>query len=109
MWRLLMRALLLIAVVVLVAAGSVGAAVEHECDGLVATIVGTEGDDELVGTDQQDVIVGLGGNDVISGGASNDVVSIARGTPGGCERRGLSFQRVNTSSSLGKKDPPTIA
>ena len=50
------------------------AGVEVECDGLVATIVGTEGADELTGTDEADVIVGLGGNDVIVAGAGHDVV-----------------------------------
>lgn len=43
------------------------------CDGLVATVVGTEGDDQLVGTQGDDVIVGLGGNDDISLLDGNDV------------------------------------
>ena len=33
------------------------------CNGLPATIVGTEGPDNLVGTAGRDVIVGLGGNE----------------------------------------------
>jgi len=58
------------------------------CDGRVATIVGTEGDDILTGTMGDDVIVGLGGNDQISGkegkdyicgGDGNDVIQGNRG------------------------------
>ncbi|MGZ5214522.1 MAG: hypothetical protein ACXWEN_12345, partial [Actinomycetota bacterium] len=37
------------------------------CQGQVATIVGTPGDDVITGTPGNDVIVGLGGNDVING------------------------------------------
>jgi hemolysin type calcium-binding protein len=37
-----------------------------------ATLVGTEGDDEIVGTNKADVIVGLGGKDVIKGKAGAD-------------------------------------
>lgn len=44
------------------------------CEGQVATIVGTEGDDVLVGTDGNDVIAGLGGNDVLRGLDGNDVL-----------------------------------
>jgi Ca2+-binding RTX toxin-like protein len=46
----------------------------EKCDGLVATIVGTEGDDVLVGTEGNDVIVGLGGDDVIDGLGGDDVI-----------------------------------
>jgi len=42
------------------------------CDGMVPTIVGTEGDDVLTGTGGDDVIAGLGGNDTIVGGGGND-------------------------------------
>ncbi|MCI4061335.1 hypothetical protein MRQ36_01600 [Micromonospora sp. R77] len=61
-----------------------GFTVVHGCDGRVATVVGTEGDDLLRGTAGADVIVGLGGNDVllgldgddvICGGAGNDVIN----------------------------------
>lgn len=45
-----------------------------ECDGVSATIVGTEGDDVLVGTNQSDIIAGLGGNDQITGGNGNDII-----------------------------------
>ena len=37
------------------------------CFGRAATIVGTEGNDNLRGTSRADVIVGLGGSDVING------------------------------------------
>ncbi len=44
------------------------------CAGLAATIVGTDGDDELVGTPGDDVIAGLGGQDEVDAGAGDDVV-----------------------------------
>jgi RTX calcium-binding nonapeptide repeat (4 copies) len=53
------------------------------CDGLVATLVGTAGDDILEGTNGLDVIVGLAGDDVIKGlkgsdhicgGPGNDII-----------------------------------
>ncbi|MEM9564058.1 MAG: ExeM/NucH family extracellular endonuclease [Actinomycetota bacterium] len=44
------------------------------CNGLPATIVGTDGNDRLVGTSGDDVIVGLGGNDTLIGLAGNDVL-----------------------------------
>ena len=44
------------------------------CDGRVATIVGTDGNDRLFGTDGNDVIVGLDGNDVIRAFGGNDVI-----------------------------------
>lgn len=44
------------------------------CDGIAATIVGTNGPDTLVGTDGVDVIAGLGGNDFIDGLDGNDVL-----------------------------------
>jgi Ca2+-binding RTX toxin-like protein len=37
------------------------------CDGLTATMVGTDGDDTLAGTAGPDVIAGLGGNDRVEG------------------------------------------
>jgi Ca2+-binding RTX toxin-like protein len=46
----------------------------YMCHGQVATIIGTEGDDELYGTDEPDVIVGLGGNDLLKGFGSDDVM-----------------------------------
>jgi Ca2+-binding RTX toxin-like protein len=54
------------------------------CNGLAATIVGTEGPDGpfnenpkthlLKGTPGRDVIVGLGGGDFLTGGPGNDVI-----------------------------------
>ena len=44
------------------------------CDGVPATIVGTEGNDRINGTSGDDVIVGLGGRDRIAGGAGNDLI-----------------------------------
>ena len=41
---------------------------------VLATIVGTEGDDVLVGTNGPDVITGLGGNDTITGLQGDDVI-----------------------------------
>jgi Ca2+-binding RTX toxin-like protein len=42
------------------------------CDGVAATIVGTEGSDKIEGTPGPDVIAGLGGEDTISGGDGDD-------------------------------------
>ena len=44
------------------------------CDGLVATIVGTTGNDVLIGTSGPDVIRALDGNDLIDGGGGDDVI-----------------------------------
>lgn len=49
------------------------------CNGLPATIVGTNGDDVLEGTDGVDVIVALGGDDVIVAGPSADVICAGAG------------------------------
>ena len=46
-----------------------------KCYGKVATIVGTERDDDIVGTAKADVIVGRGGRDIINGGRGNDVLT----------------------------------
>lgn len=46
----------------------------YECNGEVATIVGTDGDDVIGGTADRDVIHGLGGDDVITGLGGNDVI-----------------------------------
>lgn len=59
-----------------------------ECNGAAATIIGTDGADNLTGTDADDVIVGLGGNDIISGKGGNDTIcggdgyDTLRGGPG---------------------------
>ena len=46
----------------------------ERCQGLVPTIVGTNGPDTLVGTDGIDVIMGLGGNDTLTGANAEDVI-----------------------------------
>lgn len=49
------------------------------CDGQIATLVGTPGNDSLVGTNGPDVIAGLQGNDTIEGLGGDDVVCGGRG------------------------------
>lgn len=49
------------------------------CDGRVATIVGTPGDDWLRGTDGPDVIAGLQGDDQIFGAEGDDVICGGKG------------------------------
>jgi hypothetical protein len=44
------------------------------CNGLEATIVGSDDDNIIEGTPEDDVIVGLDGNDVIYGGSGNDTI-----------------------------------
>jgi len=53
---------------------------DAECDGLTATIVGTDGDDVLEGTAGDDVIHGLGGNDTIRGLGGNDRICGGEGS-----------------------------
>jgi Ca2+-binding RTX toxin-like protein len=43
------------------------------CDGQIATIVGTQGDDVIFGTSNSDVIAGLGGDDQLFAGPESDV------------------------------------
>ena len=49
------------------------------CDGHVATIVGTSGDDVLTGTNGPDVIAAMQGNDTIRGLAGNDIICGGKG------------------------------
>ncbi|MDQ4051796.1 MAG: hypothetical protein M3237_03720 [Actinomycetota bacterium] len=49
------------------------------CDGKVATVIGTPGDDILRGTAEGDVIAGLGGDDAVLAGAGDDVICGGRG------------------------------
>jgi Ca2+-binding RTX toxin-like protein len=51
-----------------------GAGGTVRCDGIVATIVGTSGADELDGTPGRDIIHGRGGSDDIEGKGGNDVI-----------------------------------
>ena len=52
---------------------------ESLCNGLKATIIGTNGDDHLIGTSGDDVIVTFGGNDTVEAGAGNDTICGASG------------------------------
>jgi uncharacterized delta-60 repeat protein len=54
--------------------GGGGAGSVPRCAGHRATIVGTNGRDNLKGTRKADVIVALGGSDKISGGSGNDII-----------------------------------
>ncbi len=45
-----------------------------KCNGVVATIVGTNGSDTIIGTPGKDVILGLGGNDFIDGQGGDDII-----------------------------------
>lgn len=49
------------------------------CNGVAATLVGTEDPERLVGTSGRDVIVGLGGNDTIDGLGGNDLICAGNG------------------------------
>lgn len=70
------RFLMVAITVVALAAGGAPAAASHNdsCDGKVATIMGTGGNDHLIGTDGDDVILGRGGDDRIEAGAGADLV-----------------------------------
>src|SRR3990170_4882985 len=50
------------------------------CDGFVATIIGTSGDDLIDGTPEDNVIMGLDGNDIINGNGGNDTVCSGSGS-----------------------------
>jgi hypothetical protein len=47
---------------------------EVRCGGALATIVGTNADNQIAGTTRRDVIASLGGNDTVSGLAGNDLI-----------------------------------
>jgi CSLREA domain-containing protein len=51
-----------------------GAVEVAQCDGLEATLVGTNGPDTITGSGLDNVIVGAAGNDTIDGGAGNDTI-----------------------------------
>jgi Ca2+-binding RTX toxin-like protein len=51
----------------------------YECRGVAATIVGTNGADEIEGTRKRDVIVALAGNDEIDGNGGNDLICAGAG------------------------------
>lgn len=72
--------ILMTTLVVLVAlASQAGAQAPHFCNGLQATIVGTEGPDVIRGTTGADVIVALGGNDIIYGYNGADTICAGDG------------------------------
>ncbi|MGQ0791412.1 MAG: S8 family serine peptidase [Nitrosopumilaceae archaeon] len=50
------------------------------CDGHIATIIGTSSDDLINGTPGDDVILGLSGNDIINGNGGNDVICSGSGS-----------------------------
>ena len=62
----------------LMSAGPAQAA-SYTCNGYRATIVGTNGHNEIEGTSGRDVIVGLAGNDDIDGNGGNDVICAGSG------------------------------
>lgn len=63
----------------LTSASAAGAAEPPTCQGVAATIVGTNGPDELSGTSGPDVIVARGGDDVILAGGGDDIVCAGAG------------------------------
>lgn len=58
------------------------AAAPVRCDGRVATLVGTPGDDVLEGTPGRDVVAGLGGDDQLFGLDGDDLLCGGRGSDG---------------------------
>ena len=54
--------------------GPPSATVVHACQGIPATIVGSQGDDVLRGTPGDDVIVALGGDDIVNGNGGDDII-----------------------------------
>jgi len=75
MGRHLRTALIACALIATVLAAPPPAAAQvPTCDGVDATVVGTEGDDILIGTSGNDVIVGLGGNDILRGLDGDDIL-----------------------------------
>jgi peptidoglycan hydrolase-like protein with peptidoglycan-binding domain len=62
------------------------------CQGAAATIVGTDGPDELLGTDGSDVIAGLGGDDQIEGLGGDDLICAGPGDD--VVRGGLGDDRI---------------
>ena len=80
-----LAAVLIVLLSVIVAVPAEASDGTHWCNGLEATIVGTDADDTIVGTSAADVIVGLGGDDEIFGVNGNDVIC---GGPGADEMSG---------------------
>lgn len=85
--RILLGALLPAALLVPGAApgaapGASGAGAPVRCDGRVATLVGTSGDDVLEGSPGRDVVAGLGGDDLLFGRGGDDLLCGGRGSDG---------------------------
>jgi len=74
---------LVLSLVLLAAPAGPGASAAPErgqrCAGLVPTVVGTPGPDELTGTDGPDVVLALGGDDFVETGRGHDVVCAGDG------------------------------
>jgi hypothetical protein len=68
-----------VALLAIPAVSSTAIAATPKCDGLRATIVGTNGPDILKGTSRRDVIVSRGGADKIFGRGGNDVICTGSG------------------------------
>lgn len=64
------------------AASGEGRRAAVDCLGSAATIVGTDGNDQLVGTEGDDVIAGSGGDDLIFGLGGNDTLCGGPGNDG---------------------------
>ncbi len=77
----LSRGLTLVPVMILVGGILIpsASAAAPRCDGVRATIVGTNRADVIVGTDRKDVIVGLGGSDTIRGRDRGDLICAGSG------------------------------
>lgn len=50
-----------------------------QCNGTLATIIGSEGDDVLVGTPGNDVFFAAGGNDILNGRGGDDILCAGHG------------------------------
>ena len=83
--RLVVVAAVAIVGAALVVQSPAGGQLAPTCNGLLATIVGTEGRDNLIGTPGDDVIVGLAGSDRIVGRGGQDTIC---GGPGRDRIRG---------------------
>lgn len=74
------------------------------CFGKEATIVGTEGNDEISGTNRDDVVVAFGGADIIRTGRGNDLICAGDGQDSATGRAGHDRIRGAESASGGPGD-----
>jgi uncharacterized repeat protein (TIGR01451 family) len=70
------------------------------CEGVDATIQGTDGNDRLVGTDRHDVVAGLGGDDVIDGLGGNDRICGGSGDDQIRGRGGFDLLRAKSGADV---------